>query len=502
MNQFEDENLYKDVVVDNRIRPSALHAAYLSYIQTQRFSQAHDLLNQLYERFADDQQVQRLNIDLLIHEKNYSAAMDQVKTMVAGCCPTDELIDAALAVRRKIVENPLPYPKNRHPTVSLCMVVKNELAGLGACLEGAKSLVDEIIVVDTGSTDRTKDVADIFGARLFDFKWDNDFAAARNFSLEQASGDWVLILDADEIISKNDHVTLRSMIDRPCHQNIAYRVETRNYTNLNNAIGWHANDGQYKKYETGSGWFPTLKVRLFPRLATIRFHYPVHERVDPSIRKNGIPIADCSIPVHHYGHLNETKKRKKAQLYFQLGYAKLKQFGDDLEAIRELAVQAGQLEKWNEAVKLWQYFIAIKPDYAEAYTNLAGIFWQLGRYEDALASATSAEAIDPGLKEAHYNKAISLMFTQKVAEAITALERLLVTYPDYMAAQFMLAAAYSFAGEFDKSVSALSACKSKLQGETLALAAEDLIKKLNESKNETYGNLLRKAMGSIGVVLS
>ncbi len=84
--------------------------------------------------------------------------------------------------------------------LSLAMIVKNEESRLARCLDSVKGLVDELIVVDTGSTDRTKAVATDYGAKVFDFMWVNDFSIARNFSLQNSSGDWNLVLDADEYV--------------------------------------------------------------------------------------------------------------------------------------------------------------------------------------------------------------------------------------------------------------------------------------------------------------
>ena len=75
-------------------------------------------------------------------------------------------------------------------TVSLCMIVRNEEAHLAHCLRSVKDLVDEIIIVDTGSTDQTKEIARSFSCRIFDFPWQDDFAAARNFSFDQARMDF------------------------------------------------------------------------------------------------------------------------------------------------------------------------------------------------------------------------------------------------------------------------------------------------------------------------
>ena len=96
-------------------------------------------------------------------------------------------------------------------TISLCMIVKNEEAVLGRCLESAAALVDEIVIVDTGSTDGTKEIARQFTDKLFDFPWADDFAAARNFSFDRAGGDYCMWLDADDVIEEADRVRFRAM---------------------------------------------------------------------------------------------------------------------------------------------------------------------------------------------------------------------------------------------------------------------------------------------------
>lgn len=85
-----------------------------------------------------------------------------------------------------------------HNTVSACLIVRNEAAYLGACLASIRPVVDEIIVVDTGSTDDTVAIAQSYGAQVYHFPWCDDFAAARNHSLQFATGNWILIIDADE----------------------------------------------------------------------------------------------------------------------------------------------------------------------------------------------------------------------------------------------------------------------------------------------------------------
>src|SRR3982750_4635941 len=84
--------------------------------------------------------------------------------------------------------------------VSLTMIVRNEEKNLPRCLESVRGLFDEIVVVDTGSRDRTKEIAAGFGARVSEFAWIDDFAAARNAALGQASSDYAFWLDADDVI--------------------------------------------------------------------------------------------------------------------------------------------------------------------------------------------------------------------------------------------------------------------------------------------------------------
>jgi len=84
--------------------------------------------------------------------------------------------------------------------ISVCMIVKNEAPCLARCLESVKGIADEIIIVDTGSEDQTVQIAHTFTDKVFHFDWCDDFSAARNESLKHATGDWVMILDADEVL--------------------------------------------------------------------------------------------------------------------------------------------------------------------------------------------------------------------------------------------------------------------------------------------------------------
>ena len=107
---------------------------------------------------------------------------------------------------------PTSIKNKRKSTISLCMIVKNEEACLGRCLRSVCDHVDEIIIVDTGSTDGTVDIAQSYGARVYHHPWENDFSKHRNQSLSYATGDWIFILDADEELFPEDGSALRDVV--------------------------------------------------------------------------------------------------------------------------------------------------------------------------------------------------------------------------------------------------------------------------------------------------
>jgi tetratricopeptide (TPR) repeat protein len=259
-------------------------------------------------------------------------------------------------------------------------------------------------------------------------------------------------------------------------------------------MDWQPNDRSYPQQEAGIGWFPTDKVRLFPNLAAIRFDYPVHEMVDAKVKHAGIPIQPCPIPIHHYGHLNETRNQQKAETYFKLGYAKLDQLGDDPVALRELAVQAGQLGQWMEVVNLWQRLLTVCPGYHEAYTNMAGAFWQLGKYDQGIDCSRKAIQANPNIKEGHYNLAVNLIMKGRVDEAVAVLQALILKHDRYLAARFMLAAALSIAGDGRKGRELFCALEKEMAGQVLSFAVEDLVQKMNNSGRSDYADAIKAAV--------
>lgn len=130
--------------------------------------------------------------------------------------------------------------------LSLCMIVKNEEKNIKSCLSKAAPFVDKIIIVDTGSTDNTKVIVAEFTDKIYDFKWCNDFSKARNYSISKATNDWVLVLDADEVVTDFFKYSVDIFINNPLNENRVGRIkrinimedafETKKYTEWVNRL--------------------------------------------------------------------------------------------------------------------------------------------------------------------------------------------------------------------------------------------------------------------------
>lgn len=171
---------------------------------------------------------------------------------------------------------------DRAPDISLCLIVRDEAARLPACLASARALEAEIVVVDTGSVDGTPALARAAGARVREIAWPGDFGAARNASLDLATGRWILVLDADETLPSASVEAIRRVAAGPADH--ACSLVQRN------------------ALAEGAGHVAVRIVRLFPNRPEIRFERPIHEQVNTSLERAGIRILDTEIAFDHSGY--------------------------------------------------------------------------------------------------------------------------------------------------------------------------------------------------------
>lgn len=185
--------------------------------------------------------------------------------------------------------------------LSVCYMVKNEAANLPISLKSIKDAVDEIIVVDTGSTDDTKKIAASFGAKLFDFPWCNDFSAPRNYAIERAKGEWILFPDADEYFQEPlDRMKLRSYLQTVQGKDGVLLLR-RNIEPSEDKTGWNTD------------WC----LRLFRNNPELRYHGRIHENI---ARMNGQlqvaygPEHFCLLHTGYAAGLGEKKSRRNLEL--------------------------------------------------------------------------------------------------------------------------------------------------------------------------------------------
>jgi tetratricopeptide (TPR) repeat protein len=464
--------------------PNVAAAYHIAISETGQFAKARCVFEEVVQRYPDFRKARFFLIDILVKLEAYQAALTHIEAAVVRFGSDTQFLSAAAAVREKI--GALTIKAQNHHTLSLCMIVKNEEKQIARCLHSLKPLVDELIVVDTGSTDHTRMLAQIFGARVYDYAWSDDFAAARNYSIDQANGRWILIMDADEVISPKDHQQMKKIIRRHRDSDTAFSVTTRNYTPLCNLLDWTANEGAYPEEEIGTGWTPSEKVRLFPNRPDIRFDYPVHEVVRPSLDREGITILKCPIPVHHYGHLSPSETARKGEVYFQIGIDKLHKMEQDPIAIQELAIQAGMLGRPEVAVELWRKFLVLKPDEARAYINLSTAYDQLGQHSDSRRAARRSVELHKGLKEGPFNAARADLHLGRAAEAAAQLKPLVLKYRDYFAAQFMLGCARICADEMQEGLTIIAKLKSTSLWPTIDYSFEEIAQSLLNAGQDSY----------------
>lgn len=241
-------------------------------------------------------------------------------------------------------------------TLSLCMIVKNEEDTLARCLDSVKDIVDEIVIVDTGSTDRTKEIALHYTEKIYDFKWINDFSAARNYSYKQATMEYIMWLDADDVILPEDQGKLLELKDN----------------RLNSLI-----DGVMMKYNTafdqkGNVTFSYYRERITKRERGFEWKEPVHEciqlygniiNVDIAITHRKIKASDPGRNLKIYEEIVKTGTLSPRGIYY---YA------------RELR----ENNRFEEAIGYFNEFLQSGKGWVEdnigACTELAKCYWALG----------------------------------------------------------------------------------------------------------------------------
>jgi len=261
------------------------------------------------------------------------------------------------------------------PRISLCMIVKNEGSCLDRCLRSVHDYVDEIIVVDTGSTDKTVKIAETYGARIYHHPWENDFSKHRNQSLSYATGDWIFQLDADEELFAEDSRLLRETI----------RTGSADY--------YHCRFYDIKKDGSIHGTF--YLIRLFRNGMGMGYERKVHNQLCPQGRE-----AYSAIRIRHYGYdLSPEQMEAKHIRTTTLLKEMLIADPEDVYSIYQLSSSYSMHREPQKAVEYGEKALAImrrknmeNSYFLTVFHTVAQGYYALGQVEEA--ERTCLEALD------------------------------------------------------------------------------------------------------------
>jgi tetratricopeptide (TPR) repeat protein len=287
------------------------------------------------------------------------------------------------------------YSESKCPLqmISLCAIAKNEAHCIGDMLASVRSLVSEMIVVDTGSTDDSRAVAHAHGAKVFQHTWHNDFAEARNVSLRLATQPWILILDCDEELIADSVPKIRTLIQEPPQ---AYFLDRHHFFATPNAATFSSLSPDHPVAQRGAqAYFATHDLRLLPNSPEIYFSGEVHESPEDSIRKAGYGLTRTDCVVYHFGHLLAgARAKEKAELYLALAQQKVARAPQDWRTWYHLGVELQNHDRHLDAVHAFSRGITLCQDFAPLWRQIGVSLCALGEYTTAFEAFTEALSKD------------------------------------------------------------------------------------------------------------
>jgi tetratricopeptide (TPR) repeat protein len=306
--------------------------------------------------------------------------------------------------------------------LSFCMIVRDEAQMLPNCLGSISGVVDEMIVVDTGSGDRTIEVAKNLGAKVYSFSWCNDFSAARNESLKYAQSDWILVLDADEVLVPEIIPSLKRAIQEP---------DVLVVTLLRQEVGTNHPDA--------------LISRVFRNHSQITFSRPYHELIDDSVtdilkqEPHWRIIELPGVAIQHTGYQADAiAQRQKVDRARTIMASYLKSHPNDAYICSKLGalyVESGNVKKGLELLKRGLKSLQVEPAVQyELHYHLGSTYSQLQNFTQAQKHyrAATEQPISPRLKLGAYNNWGSLLKEQgKLKEAKDLFQKAIALDPTF-----------------------------------------------------------------------
>jgi glycosyltransferase involved in cell wall biosynthesis len=322
-------------------------------------------------------------------------------------------------------------------SVSLTMIVRDEEKNLPKCLESVRGLFDEIVVIDTGSHDRTAEIARSFGARVFDFPWIDDFAAARNQALERATGDYAFWLDADDVVDPPQREKLRALLHglgRPPRPALAAHAEGSAARAKPRApqvcpAAYVVRCACDPAPDGTGGETIVDHIRLFPLRSDVRWTYRVHEQILPSLRQAKIPVRWTDLTVRHTGYVDQVLRAKKLDRDTNILKREHQERPDDQFVCFNLGAIAVERQNWEEAIGFLNKSVA-SPAPSDSivrklYALIARAHQMMGNSQAAIQTCLNGLALDPEDAELWFRKGVVHRHRGEPAEAEKARRRIL-----------------------------------------------------------------------------
>jgi len=343
-------------------------------------------------------------------------------------CVCERLTDEALAAE----------PGKPRPTVGLAQIARDEEDCIEDCLLSVRNFVDEMIVLDTGSVDRTPVIAERCGAQVVRVAWPESFAAARNEALRHVTTDWVIMLDADEVMSGES----LDALDRYIRCGLWDAVQTFLVTYVADPrIVGFLRAGDTERSRGMPGYYLNPLVRVFRRRQGIQFEGRVHETILKSVLSAGGRIAHSRIGIDHYSDTKSPQRtaRKKEQ-YLRLCERNIAERPTDVKALLEAGTQLRDLGEYDRAVEVFEQALKLNPYFVWAVAGLLETALTGGRcYRSARRAVEQFERTRPiEMPEVQINFAMLLEGFGETDEARRRLDAALAAAPQNAVGYYVL----------------------------------------------------------------
>jgi glycosyltransferase involved in cell wall biosynthesis/Flp pilus assembly protein TadD len=340
-----------------------------------------------------------------------------VATMSPGAGRFDEIVPDVVVTQPGQVADPGPSKGSFRARVSLCLIVRNEEHNLPDCLDSVAGQFDEIIVVDTGSQDGTREVARSRGALVSEFPWVDDFAAARNACLERATGDFIFWLDADDRLDPGEGDKLRNLLARLPDEHVAYSMKCQCVTR-----------------DRTEGATVVDHIRLFRRRPDVRWEFRVHEQILGAIRRSGGRVLRGDVTIRHVGYADTEVRRRKLDRDLKLLERERTDRPDHPFVLFNLAMVLFEVQQTAEALPLIRRSLEKSAPGDSIVRKLHALLCHclnhLGQKEEALAATAAGLAACPDDTELLFARGLMFLERNDLLGAEDCYRRLLTAHDD------------------------------------------------------------------------